>query len=300
MNNPTLSICIPTYNRANELSVCLDSICKQFELEPQLKTAVEIVISDNASTDNTTEIVSEFQKRYPQIQYIRNENNVGFDRNVLNVVSHSHGEYCLTLGDDDAIFEGGIKEILDLITKTKSSYINLNHWGYNHTLTAPVVPHPNRAQTEDIVYDTLREFVLTIQSPMQLVGTFGGMSTQLFKRDPWLHLENKERFIGTNTIHLFLILEAFKELPSTFMKHPTVMTRDNNLRWDSFPGLETEKRRAEKTAAAAIWISDLYELKMSANKIKIKLAIRALSNVLKGLIKKTLYRFGWRRKRMSI
>ncbi len=300
MNNPLLSICIPTYNRAEELKICLESICRQLDANPYLAKDVEIVISDNGSPDHTEKTAQQWQQKYPQIHYVKQESNVGFDKNVLRIIEESHGKYCLTLGDDDAILDDGLMKIIDLLKKNQSSYINLNHWGYNHELTAPLTPHPNREQIADLSYSTLKDYVLTIKSPMQLVGTFGGMSTQLFKRQPWVEQSDKEQFIGTNTIHLFVILSAFKELPSLFMKEATIITRADNLRWDSFPGLETEKKRAQKTIETAIWIARLYGHQMSPAKIRLILTLRAISNVIKGWIKKILYRFGWRKQQTKV
>ena len=56
-----LSICIPTYNRAEYLHNAIESITAQPEWE---SGAVEIVISDNGSTDDTPEVIANLQKRY--------------------------------------------------------------------------------------------------------------------------------------------------------------------------------------------------------------------------------------------
>ena len=56
MNKPLLSICIPTYNRAHYLKECLGSIVAQFD-DRDVRDNVEVVVSDNASPDNTRELV---------------------------------------------------------------------------------------------------------------------------------------------------------------------------------------------------------------------------------------------------
>jgi len=66
-----LSIAIPTYNGETTIRVTLDSIV------PQLEDCVEIVISDNASSDETAEIVREYRAKYPVIRYSRNDEALG-------------------------------------------------------------------------------------------------------------------------------------------------------------------------------------------------------------------------------
>ena len=78
IDKPLLSICIPTYNRAEFLKDALDSILRQ--INENNKDKVEICISDNASEDNTEELVEEYQKKSPiPIIYHKNEKNMGAD-----------------------------------------------------------------------------------------------------------------------------------------------------------------------------------------------------------------------------
>jgi len=78
----------------------------------QRSADVEIVISDNASTDNTAAMVAKLQKQYPEISYHRSAQNQGFDLNVLRVVELAKGKYCWFLGDDDRIEPNGVAEVL--------------------------------------------------------------------------------------------------------------------------------------------------------------------------------------------
>ena len=60
--NYELSICIPTYNRAEYLKEALDSIIKQ--INDTNRDKVEICISDNASEDNTKELIENYRKKH--------------------------------------------------------------------------------------------------------------------------------------------------------------------------------------------------------------------------------------------
>jgi glycosyltransferase involved in cell wall biosynthesis len=93
---PWATIAIPTYNRAGSfLPNALASACEQSE--PDL----EILVSDNASTDATPELVRAF--RDPRIRYHRHASNIGSSHNMNFCVQEARGEYFLLLPDDDLI-----------------------------------------------------------------------------------------------------------------------------------------------------------------------------------------------------
>lgn len=114
MNKPILSICIPTYNRSKYLTECLNSIVCQFDNE-EIIGNVEIVISDNASEDDTQKVVKDFQDKYKNIKYFRNENNLGFDRNVEKVIMSANGSFLWTLSDDDYIINDSLYYLIDVL-----------------------------------------------------------------------------------------------------------------------------------------------------------------------------------------
>ena len=77
-NKSLLSICIPTYNRAKILEVTLKRIIGQIN-ELDNRNLVSLFISDNASTDNTQEVVQRFARQEVHIEYHCNEKNLGPD-----------------------------------------------------------------------------------------------------------------------------------------------------------------------------------------------------------------------------
>ncbi|MBI2053757.1 MAG: glycosyltransferase family 2 protein [Candidatus Staskawiczbacteria bacterium] len=122
-NKILLSIAILTYNNARYLENLLNNILPQAE---KLKREVEICISNNNSEDNTEEVVIRFKEKYPQlINYNKNKENLGFDRNFLLAAEMSKGDFVWTLGDDDLITENGLNEVIDFIKKSKKEEIGL-------------------------------------------------------------------------------------------------------------------------------------------------------------------------------
>jgi abequosyltransferase len=122
-----LSICIPTYNRAKFLPDLLDSIVKQ--IDDNNKNIIEVVISDNASKDNTEEVIESYRSKIPNLTYFRWDENKGADRNFIKVVELAKGEYCWLMGSDDVIEEGGINYVLDFLEKNKNISGIIRHRG---------------------------------------------------------------------------------------------------------------------------------------------------------------------------
>jgi len=128
MNNSNilLSICIPTYNRSEQLKTTLNALI------PQLKVhdTIEIVVSDNASEDKTENTVKELIKECNKIKYIKNDKNIGLDYNALSCVKHASGKYCWMCSDDDISMPWTIEEILKTIKSCNPVFMYLNFAGY--------------------------------------------------------------------------------------------------------------------------------------------------------------------------
>ncbi len=112
---PLLSICIPTYNRAEYLEKSLESLVRQDGF-PQ----VEVVISDNCSEDNTAEVCGSYCSRYPNIIYHRNKENI-YDRNFPTVLMLAHGVF-RKLFNDTMIYEDvSLRYLIEIVRKYSGS-----------------------------------------------------------------------------------------------------------------------------------------------------------------------------------
>ena len=111
-----LSICIPTYNRAQKLEKLLNTVLPQVN---EFKDSIEVCISNNGSTDNTKTVVKQADAKYPGIiRYSENLSNVGFDRNLLKVTDLATGHFVWLFGDDDSIVENGVQVVLGFVEKS--------------------------------------------------------------------------------------------------------------------------------------------------------------------------------------
>ena len=109
---PLVSICIPTYNRAEYLQQTIESIICQ----PEFKSGeVEIVVSDNASTDNTNGVCIQYAQ-YDNFFYNRNDKNVR-DINFPTVLSKAHGKLRKLNNDTFVLKNNALKQLCDLVKK---------------------------------------------------------------------------------------------------------------------------------------------------------------------------------------
>ena len=109
-----ISICIPQYNRIQFLMQALAII------EEQTYSDIELVVSDDCSSDETPEKIRDLQSRYKYpIIYHRNERNLGYDANYRQSVALATGDYCIVIGNDDSIF--GKESIENLVEFLKQN-----------------------------------------------------------------------------------------------------------------------------------------------------------------------------------
>lgn len=96
---PKVSVLIPTYNYARFLPEALDSILSQAYQD------FEVVISDDASTDNTQEVVAPYLQKDSRIKYVRHEKNLGMVQNWNWTLNQASGEYVQFLFADDKFMD---------------------------------------------------------------------------------------------------------------------------------------------------------------------------------------------------
>lgn len=108
INSKLLSICIPTYNRCDILDVTLHKLFSNPDFD---NDSIEVIVSDNCSTDNTRKIVS----KYPFVKYYCNEKNTSFF-NLTTVLSYATGTYIRLFNDT---FSFKPNALLTLLTRIR-------------------------------------------------------------------------------------------------------------------------------------------------------------------------------------
>lgn len=102
---PECSVCIANYNGEHILADCLDSVLAQ-----QGDVPIEIIIHDDASGDGS---VAFLRERYPQVELLVSEENVGFCVSNNRMVAHARGKYVLLLNNDAALFTDALAVLSD-------------------------------------------------------------------------------------------------------------------------------------------------------------------------------------------
>lgn len=95
MKNPTVSILIPTYNYARYLPEAIESVLAQDF------TDFELLIADDASSDNTEEICQRYEAADPRVRFVRHEQNLGMVENWNWCLQQARGRYIKYMLADD-------------------------------------------------------------------------------------------------------------------------------------------------------------------------------------------------------
>lgn len=103
---PLVSICIPTYNRSALLARHLEHLAG-FGME------LEVVVSDNFSSDDTPAVAESFARRFAAFRYLRLPGRMHPHRCWDSCLRGATGDYVYALGDDDLVVEAGLAELLE-------------------------------------------------------------------------------------------------------------------------------------------------------------------------------------------
>jgi glycosyltransferase involved in cell wall biosynthesis len=185
-----ISICIPQYNRIKFLISSLQTISEQDY------DNIEIVISDDCSSDDTVEQIAILKKtyRYP-IVFSRNEPNLGYDRNLRKSMELASGDYLFVIGNDDTLFFN------DSISKLVA-FLEAND--------LPSVGYCNFVEFRDqktIIRRAVKTAVLGIgeQVAKENYSSFTFVGGLIFKRD-WFEKVNTSEFDGSIFVQIYMIL----------------------------------------------------------------------------------------------
>jgi glycosyltransferase involved in cell wall biosynthesis len=121
---PRLTIGMPVYNGGRFIRQALDSLLAQ------TFTDFELVISDNASQDNTEGICREYAGRDARIRYLRQERNLGLFPNVDFVMRQARGSYFMLVGDDDLYAPTYVRKLVDVLAADDSVGLAYSDFGY--------------------------------------------------------------------------------------------------------------------------------------------------------------------------
>jgi glycosyltransferase involved in cell wall biosynthesis len=220
---PILSICIPTYNRSRELKDCISSIIASAH---GYENNIEIIVSDDAGTDNTKEIVTILQKNCHFLKYHKNIKNTR-DGNFYILANMASGKYIWIFGDDDKMAPNAVGTILKLIESDYNPIIcNYSIWSkdFSHMINSKYFHLPNDK---------------TIREPNDLMRNLGlklGLiSCVIIKKKSFIILpkEEYEPFLSYGFSFLYSIYTAMLYgCYAYFVSEPIILYRGSNSNSD--------------------------------------------------------------------
>ena len=161
-----LTIAVPTFNRLTSLSKQIDKLA---EID---SPNVEILISDNASTDGTQGYLREIVGKYPNFSFLFSLTNYGFDANILKLYSNAQSSYVWFLSDDDLVNPKEVEALIMLLSRTSTLGVValiLNDWNRT-TFCSPMVSYAGYGHQIQIEKNVIHS-VLGSQAIRTNVGT---------------------------------------------------------------------------------------------------------------------------------
>jgi len=215
-----LSICIPTYNFGKFIGETLESII------PQLNDKTEVVILDGASTDNTKEIVQYYQTLSPHINYFRQSEKGGIDKDMHLSVKYARGEYCWLFSSDDIMQKRALAELLSEIQEGHDVYLcNFTICDFNTSIT--MEEHFIFKKKKKAIYNLSNESIRReyFESAIATPAFFSFMGSIVIKRSRWIESSDQQPdFFGTCWAHAARIFRMIpyglivKHLPDSFLR----------------------------------------------------------------------------------
>ena len=216
--NICFSFSIPVYNGEATIKETVLSILKECD------DSCEILVMDNASTDNTGRIVKELAIKNQKIRYQRNETNLGYDRNFHCCFKYAKGDYVWLIGDDDVLRPGALSYVKQVIKKNQ----NVGFIYVNYAMVSRETNKINKERDLEIYDDQLFDNGIAALRTLKEYPNF--ISSMVFLREAWMSLNHQEYF-GTLYIQLSAYIYTISHYKSYAVAEPFVENRCrlNNL-----------------------------------------------------------------------
>lgn len=125
MTHPVISVCIANFNGEDFICECIDSVLNQ-----DTKLDIEIIVHDDASTDNSITLI---RSKYPQVKLIESKTNSGFCKSNNKMANIARGEYLLLLNNDAQLFPDALRALHDYASNANTnSVIGLPQYDYDN------------------------------------------------------------------------------------------------------------------------------------------------------------------------
>jgi len=223
-----VTVCIPTYNRAELLTRAVESVLQQGYQN------FEISISDNASTDNTEALCRQWAKSDGRIRYHRNECNLGGAANIMQVYERADTELVVMCADDDFLYPEHLEKTVKAFHKNPGIGIAFGqtHIGETSDTVSAVIPsmytkdclvNPQQLLLESISGNNICWTAATIRKAAIT-------RAQEYAKEHW-NMDAQHSFIGEGDYFLGLLLAITS--PLYYIHTPAAFYRIDNDTYSS-------------------------------------------------------------------
>ena len=228
MKDYLISICIPSYNRPKEIGRLLNSIDSDYYTDQ-----LEIVICEDKAPRRleVREVVQEFKDSSQYIvNYIENEENCGYDKNLRNLINNAHGEYILFMGDDDMFIPGRLDGFITYVKKHRDCGYILRCY-QNVAVDGSVAEF--KYFEEDKVFEPSADTYITMFDKSVFISGF------TIKREYAQAIES-DSFDGSLLYQMYLLSEVCRVYPSGYYHTPITQSIEGGTPF--FGNSENEKK----------------------------------------------------------
>ncbi len=179
-SNPLVTLYVPCRNYGKYLSQCINSVINQ------VYENWELIIINEGSSDNTSELAIKFEKKYPnKIKFIENKCPIGLQKLANKVLSMANGKYMMRLDADDWLDESAIFLMVNKLEATKNAGLVYGNYYYTDEDGKILdVEFKNRLANEDIASQLPPHGACTLFRTRSLKNV-GGYSEKVNAQDGW-------------------------------------------------------------------------------------------------------------------
>lgn len=218
---PFLSITIPTYNRSARLRQCLLMLEQRIAELSAPAPLVEVLVVDNASTDDTTAVVEAARGSFTCLSYVRNDTNLGIDGNIHRCSQLAHGTWVQLLSDDDILLPDTLRHVVENLTAhPQANFFFLNVITFVDELPPPADWKPRIVLDQNLVCHNANDIVTVCGIWLTFLSSF------VFRRESWSASPRLLEYIGTDiylSYALFDLLASARE--TVVLARPLVAAR---------------------------------------------------------------------------
>jgi glycosyltransferase involved in cell wall biosynthesis len=192
----------------------------------QLEPGVEIVIVDNASSDKTTEVVTQYLLRHPEVRYFRKQENTGADCSFDEAVKYAEGEYCWLMSDDDLLLPGAIARMLPLLGGGYDLIV-ANSEVRNSRLSTVIDSHLIKIDSDRVYRKADQEtFFAEMAKYLTFIGCY------VVRRNYWLS-KKASSYYGSGFAHVGVVFQSPAVENVRVTAEPSIIIRLGNASWSS-------------------------------------------------------------------